>query len=128
MNLKETCQMTDQEWEELLVRREGVPRVLQVLLRLRELLVRVRELLRLRVLQLRTSLDLGLLRRLEVLVGGLRLHLLLLRRAQVRLEGLLHLLEDPEDLARLRGVALLESRLRVEVVARRLHERSDRLA
>merc|ERR1719281_1365050 len=114
--------------EELLVRREGVPRVLEVLLRLRELLVRVRELLRLRVLELRSGLDLGLLRRLEVLVCGLRLHLLLLGRAQVRLEGLLHLLEDPEDLARLRRVALLEGRLRVEVVTRRLHERGDRLA
>merc|ERR1719174_953653 len=114
--------------EELLVRREGVPRVLEVLLRLRELLVRVRELLRLRVLELRSGLDLSLLRRLEVLVRGLRLHLLLLGRAQVRLERLLHLLEDPEDLARLRRVALLERRLRVEVVARRLDERGDRLA
>merc|ERR1719453_2521347 len=114
--------------EELLVRREGVPRVLEVLLRLRELLVRVRKLLRLRVLELFSGLDLGLLRRLEVLVRGLRLHLLLLGRAQVRLEGLLHMLENAEDLARLRRVALLEGRLRVEVVARRLHERSDRLA
>merc|ERR1719486_621934 len=77
--------------EELLVRREGVPRVLEVLLRLRELLVRVGKLLRLGVLELRAGLDLRLL----------------LRRAQVRLEGLLHLLEDAEDLARLRSVALL---------------------
>merc|ERR1719335_1380149 len=114
--------------EELLVRREGVPRVLKVLLRLRELLVRVRELLRLRVLELSSGLDLCLLRRLEVLVRGLRLHLLLLGSAQVRLESLLHLLEDPEDLARLRSVALLERRLRVEVVARGLHERGNRLA
>merc|ERR1719240_1426153 len=114
--------------EELLVRREGVPRVLEVLLRLRELLVSVRELLRLRVLELSSGLDLSFLRRLEVLVRGLRLHLLLLGSAQVRLESLLHLLEDPEDLARLRSVALLERRLRVEVVARRLHERGDRLA
>merc|ERR1719236_313155 len=114
--------------EELLVRRERVPRVLQVLLRLRELLVRVRELLRLRVLELGSGLDLRLLRGLEVLVRGLRLHLLLLGRAQVRLEGLLHLLEDPEDLARLRSVALLERRLRVEVVTRGLHERGNRLA
>merc|ERR1719171_1900196 len=114
--------------QELLVRREGVPRVLEVLLRLRELLVRVRQLLGLRVLELGAGLDLFLLRRLEVLVRGLRLHLLLLGRAQVRLEGLLHLLEDPEDLARLRRVALLERRLRVEVVTRRLDERGDRLA
>merc|ERR1719240_1049038 len=99
--------------EELLVRREGAPRVLEVLLRLRELLVRVRELLRLRVLELSSGLDLSFLRRLEVLVRGLRLHLLLLGSAQVRLESLLHLLEDPEDLARLRSVALLERRLRV---------------
>merc|ERR1719451_114264 len=100
--------------EELLVRREGVPRVL--------------ELLRLRVLELSSGLDLSFLRRLEVLVRGLRLHLLLLGSAQVRLESLLHLLEDPEDLARLRSVALLERRLRVEVVTRRLHERGNRLA
>merc|ERR1719428_2524860 len=114
--------------QELLVRREGVPRVLEVLLRLRELLVRVRELLRLRVLELSSGLDLSFLRRLEVLVRGLRLHLFLLGSAQVRLERLLHLLEDPEDLTRLRRVALLEGRLRVEVVTRRLHERRDRLA
>merc|ERR1719174_274810 len=107
--------------EELLVRREGVPRVLEVLLRLRELL-------RLRVLELSSGLDLSFLRSLEVLVRGLRLHLLLLGSAQVRLESLLHLLEDPEDLARLRGVALLERRLRVEVVTRGLHERGNRLA
>merc|ERR1719236_142763 len=114
--------------EELLVRRKGVPRVLEVLLRLRELLVRVRELLRLRILELSSGLDLSFLRRLEVLVRGLRLHLLLLGRAQVRLEGLLHLLEDAEDLARLRSVALLERRLRVEVVTRGLHKRGNRLA
>merc|ERR1719453_1624508 len=114
--------------EELLVCRKGVPRVLEVLLRLRELLVRVRELLRLRILELSSGLDLSFLRRLEVLVRGLRLHLLLLGSAQVRLESLLHLLEDPEDLARLRSVALLERRLRVEVVARRLDERGDRFA
>merc|ERR1719174_990173 len=107
--------------EELLVCREGVPRVLEVLLRLRELL-------RLRVLELSSGLDLRFLRRLEVLVRGLRLHLLLLGSAQVRLESLLHLLEDPEDLARLRSVALLERRLRVEVVTRGLHEGGDRLA
>merc|ERR1719236_105856 len=113
--------------EELLVRRERVPRVLEVLLRLRELLVRVGELLGLRVLELRAGLDLCLLRRLEVLVRGLRLHLFLLGSAQVRLERLLHLLEDAEDLTRLRRVALLEGRLRIEVVTRSLHKRRDHL-
>merc|ERR1719482_417248 len=114
--------------QELLVRRQGVPRVLKVLLVLRQLRVRVSELLRLLVLQLGASLDLVLLRRLQVLVRLLRLHLLLLRVGQVRLEGLLHLLQDAKDRAALRGVALLERRLRIEVVTRRLHERRDGLA
>merc|ERR1719265_2121339 len=113
--------------EELLVRRKRVARVLQVLLVVRELRIRVRELLRLGVLLLGAGLDLGLLRRLQVLVGLLGGHLLLLRRRQVVLEGLLHLGQDAEDLARLRRVALLEGRLRVEVVTRRLQERRDRL-
>merc|ERR1719252_58988 len=55
------------------------------------------------------------------------LHLLLLRGREVRLERLLHLLQDTEDLARLRRVALLERRLRIEVVTRRLDEGSDGL-
>merc|ERR1719265_1135329 len=113
--------------EELLVRRKRVARVLQVLLVVRELRIRVRELLRLGVLLLGAGLDLGLLRRLQVLERLLGGHLLLLRRRQVVLERLLHLAQDAEDLARLRGVALLEGRLRVEVVTRRLQERRDRL-
>merc|ERR1719218_365013 len=56
------------------------------------------------------------------------MHLLLLRARQVRLESLLHLLQNAEDSTGLRGVALLEGRLRIEVVARRLDERRNRLA
>merc|ERR1719305_973447 len=101
--------------------------LLQVLLGLRVLLIRVRKLLRLRGLLVLTSLDLRKLRGLQGLVRLLALHLLLLRGRKVRLERLLHLLQDAEDLARLRRVALLERRLRIEVVTRRLDEGSDGL-
>merc|ERR1719213_605282 len=113
--------------QELLVRGEGVARVLKVLLGLRILRIRVRKLLRLRVLLVLASLDLRQLRGLQGLVRRLPLHLLLLRGREVRLERLLHLLQDAEDLARLRRVALLERRLRIEVVTRRLDEGSDGL-
>merc|ERR1719331_321729 len=113
--------------QELLVRGESVARVLQVLLGLRVLLIRVRKLLRLRGLLVLASLDLRKLRGLQGLVRLLALHLLLLRGREVRLERLLHLLQDAEDLARLRRVALLERRLRIEVVTRRLDEGSDGL-
>merc|ERR1719213_588946 len=112
--------------QELLVRGEGVARVLKVLLGLRVLLIRVRKLLSLRVLLVLASLDLRQLRGLQGLVRLLPLHLLLLRGREVRLERLLHLLQDAEDLARLRRVALLERRLRIEVT-RRLDEGSDGL-
>merc|ERR1719460_3525958 len=114
--------------QELLVRGESIARVLEVLLGLRVLLIRVRKLLRLRVPLVLTSLDLRKLRGLQGLVRLLALHLLLLRGREVRLERLLHLLQDTEDLARLRRVALLERRLRIEVVTRRLDEGSDGLA
>merc|ERR1719387_1861311 len=114
--------------QELLVRRQGVAGVFEVLLRLGELLIRIGELLSLRVLLVSARRDLRLLRGLEILVRGLALHLLLLRARQVRLEGLLHLLQNAKDGTGLRGVALLEGRLRIEVVARRLDERRDRLA
>merc|ERR1719240_816084 len=94
--------------QELLVRRKRVARVLKVL--------------RLRVLLVRPGLDLRLLRRLEVVVGLLVCHLLLLGGGEVGLESLLHLLENAEDRTRLRRVGLLEGRVRVEVVARGLHE------
>merc|ERR1719327_1005533 len=113
--------------EELLARGERVPRVLEVRLRVHVLLVGVCKLLGLGVLKLRTGLDLRFLRRLEGFVIRLRLHLLLLGAAEVRLERLLHLLEDAEDLARLRSVALLERRLRIEVVTGGLDERRDHL-
>merc|ERR1719446_831331 len=113
--------------QELLVRAERVARVVEILLGLGVLRVRISELLLLGVALLRAGLDLGLLSSLQGLVGLLGLHLLLLGRAQVRLEGLLHLLEDAEDLARLRRVALLERGLRIEVVPGGLDEGSDRL-
>merc|ERR1719247_3330704 len=113
--------------EELLVRGERVPRVLEVHLRVHVLLVGVCKLLGLGVLELSTGLDLRFLRRLEGFEIRLRLHLLLLGAAQVRLERLLHLLEDTEDGARLRRVALLEGGLRIEVVTGGLDERRDHL-
>merc|ERR1719181_1513329 len=102
-------------------------RVLEVLLRLSELLIRVGELLRLRVALVRAGFDLRLLRGLQIIVRLLALHFLLLRARQVALERLLHLLQNAEDGTRLRGVALLEGRLGIEIVARRLDERRDRL-
>merc|ERR1719487_400474 len=114
--------------QKLLVSREGVAGVLEVLLRLGELLVRIGKLLSLRILLVSASLDLGLLRGLEILVRRLALHFLLLRARQVALERLLHLLQNAKDGTRLRGVALLEGRLGIKEIARRLDERRDRLA
>merc|ERR1719197_1192638 len=109
-----------QVYQELLVSRKAVARVLQILLRLRILRIRVGELLSLRVFLVRAGLDL--------LVRRLALHLLLLRILQVRLEGLLHLLQDAEDRPRLRRIALFEGRLRIKVVRRGLDESRDLLA
>ena len=61
--------------------------------------------------------DLVLLGGLQVLVRLLVGRLLLLGGGEVGLEGLLHLREDAEDLAGLRGVGLLEGGLRVEVIS-----------
>merc|ERR1719460_1845035 len=113
--------------QENLVRIQRRARVVEVLLRLGEFLIRVGELLGLRVALVRAGFDLRLLRGLEIVVRLLALHLLLLRARQVALEGLLHLLQDSENSARLRRVALLEGRLGIEVIARRLDERRDRL-
>merc|ERR1719352_1979729 len=113
--------------QELLVRRQGVAGVVEVLLRLGELLIRIGKLLSLRILLVRASLDLRLLRGLEIFVRRLALHFLLLRARQVALERLLHLLQNAKDGTRLRSVALLESRLGIEEVARSLDERRDRL-
>merc|ERR1719199_1587822 len=114
--------------QELLVRSQGISRVVEVHLRLREVLVRIGELLRLGVELRLPGLDLLLLRSLEVLVGGLVLHLLLLRRRKVGLKRLLHLLQDAEDFAGLRRIALLEGGLLVEIIPRRLHEQANRPA
>merc|ERR1719327_837397 len=97
--------------EELLVRRERVARVREVLLRLRALLIGLRELDGLHVNRLLGGADLGELGRLELVVGVLGGELVLLRLREVRLEGLLHLLEDAEDGAGLRRVRLVAGRL-----------------
>merc|ERR1740138_931091 len=114
--------------QELLVRRQGVAGVFEVLLRLGELLIRIGKFLSLRILLVRASLDLRLLCGLEIFVRRLALHFLLLRARQVALERLLHLLQNAKDSTRLRGVALLEGRLGIKEIARRLDERRDRLA
>merc|ERR1719506_1565696 len=88
---------------------------------------RVVKLLSLRVALVLAGFDLRLLRRLQIVIRRLALHLLLLRVREVALERLLHLLQNSEDGARLRSVALLEGGVRVEEVARGLNERRDRL-
>merc|ERR1719247_1258606 len=97
--------------EERGVRREGVLRVRQVLLVRGVRLLRLRELLRLRVHHRRRRVDLLRLRSLEAreVLGGLLL--VLLGVGQVRLERLLHLLQNAEDLAGRRSVRLEAGRL-----------------
>merc|ERR1719326_1610830 len=103
--------------DELLVGREGVLRVREVLLRRGEILLCLRELLGLGVDHLLPRSNLRELARLDLLEVRHGLRLLLLRLGEVRLEGLLHLLEDPEDLPA-RGSVGLEAR-------RLLEERRD---
>mmetsp|Transcript_37307 Transcript_37307/g.87369 ORF Transcript_37307/g.87369 Transcript_37307/m.87369 type:complete len:348 (+) Transcript_37307:1058-2101(+) len=110
--------------EELLVSGEAVLGVLNVHLGLGVLLVRGGKLLGLAVNLLSASRDLGLLCRLQIVVGLLVGQLLLLRVTQVGLEGLQHLPQDAEDLARLGSVGLLEGGRSVEVILRLLDEGS----
>merc|ERR1719281_1906248 len=113
--------------QERLVRVQRRARVVKVLLRLSKLLISVRELLGLRVALVRSGFDLRLLCGLQIVVRRLALHLFFLGEREVALERLLHLLQNTEDCARLRSVALLEGRVRVEEVARGLNERRNRL-
>merc|ERR1719247_1600518 len=118
--------------KELGVRRESVLSVGLVLLRGLVLLARVSELLRLRVHHgLRLLHFLGL-RRLEGREVRRGLELILLRLGKVRLERLLHLLQDTEDLARGRRVGLeagrlLEERLDLAFLRRREMRARERL-
>mmetsp|Transcript_80357 Transcript_80357/g.204357 ORF Transcript_80357/g.204357 Transcript_80357/m.204357 type:complete len:372 (-) Transcript_80357:496-1611(-) len=117
-----------QHHQELLICGKRGLCVLNVHLRLRILLVRVSQLAGLGLDLRLAGRDLLLLRGLQVLVCFLVGHLLLLRGRQIRLEGLLHLPQDAEDLARLRSVGLLEGRPRIEVILGGLHKGGGRLA
>merc|ERR1719440_2266823 len=114
--------------EKLFIGGQGLLCVLHILLGLRVFLISICELLCLAIYLSLASSDLLLLGCLEVLVCLLVGHLLLLRVAQVALEGLLHLLQDAKDGARLWCVGLLEGWLSIEVVGRGLDKCRDGLA
>mmetsp|Transcript_55342 Transcript_55342/g.177473 ORF Transcript_55342/g.177473 Transcript_55342/m.177473 type:complete len:297 (+) Transcript_55342:797-1687(+) len=112
--------------EELLVRTEGGRCVLAVLLGLRQPLISGCELLLLVPQGGLSHLDLVLLGSLHRLVGPLCLKLLLLRGREVGLKCSLHLLENAEDLSRLRLVRARNSRRRIAVALRSfLQHRED---
>mmetsp|Transcript_77309 Transcript_77309/g.234374 ORF Transcript_77309/g.234374 Transcript_77309/m.234374 type:complete len:291 (+) Transcript_77309:1049-1921(+) len=108
--------------EELLVGGERGLRVSEVFLGVGVRLVRLGKVLRLGVELLLRSLDLTLLRGLQVFVSLAVRRLILLGLSEVGLEGLLHLPQDAEDLSRLRRVGLLEGGGGVNVVLGGLDE------
>mmetsp|Transcript_45278 Transcript_45278/g.111184 ORF Transcript_45278/g.111184 Transcript_45278/m.111184 type:complete len:473 (-) Transcript_45278:532-1950(-) len=97
--------------QESRVRTQGVLHVIQILLGVGQALVGVREFRLLVGDVVLGSADLFLLGRLHALVVLLGGRLLLSRRFQISLESLQHVIEDPKNLRRLRGIRLVTSRL-----------------
>mmetsp|Transcript_47736 Transcript_47736/g.117066 ORF Transcript_47736/g.117066 Transcript_47736/m.117066 type:complete len:537 (-) Transcript_47736:2-1612(-) len=113
--------------QEGLVCGEAGSSVLQILLRVCEALIGVRQFFLLLFEVILPLLNLIFFGSLQLLVRTLRLHLILLGLRQISLKGRQHVLENPENLAGLGGVGLLEGRLSIKIIFRRLDEGLHRL-